>query len=365
MKVLDRFILKQLLIPIIYCSATLIFMILIADLFDNLDGFMRYHTAFSVYMKYYLMLIPFSFVQTIHWATWLATIFLFVNLGIHNELLAMKSAGLKIESIVRPILFLGFLIGIFTFIIHDRVVPGTYRTATELREIYIEKNKEQWEDKSIQNVTYPSANKHLYYFRSLRPATGSVSDAIVLWLDEDTGKTYQKISAKKAHWKNGAWEFEGVIEHQIDSRGKVLGEPRTYARKTYLDLTASPVDLTNASRESIFLSYKEIKHAMKKLEETGATVRIEKVELQNRLATPWQSLIMMLMTIPFLAKTRTRKGVAASVLFCVVLAFIYHVSGAIGVALGTSGKLTPFISAWFSNVFFAVASLFNLEKANY
>jgi len=35
------------------------------------------------------------------------------------------------------------------------------------------------------------------------------------------------------------------------------------------------------------------------------------------------------------------------------------------VALGKSGKLLPFLSAWGGNIIFTVGSLVTLEKANY
>ena len=365
MKVLDRYLTKQLLMPILYCSATLIFLILIADLFDHLDQFIRHKTPGPVYLQYYLSLIPFAFVQTIHWATWIGMLFLLIHLGIHHELIALKSAGLEIMAIIRPMLFLGFLIGMATFIIQDRVVPVTYKTATELRDVYIDKNKESFEGKVSQNVTYHSGDGHLYYFRELQPSSGTATDSIILWFHPDTGKTHQKATARSATYKDGKWHFDQLTEQQIDSRGRVLGEPTFHAKKTYPDLVVEPGDVVNASRDRIFLNYREMKKVTAKLKATVANVQPEEVDLQSRLASPWQSLVMMLMVVPLLGKTHTRKGIAISVLICVSLAFAYHVFGAVTIALGKSGKLFPFLSAWLGHIIFASIAFFNLDKANY
>ncbi len=365
MKTLDRYIVRELVVPIFYASLTLISLILIADLFDNLDDVLRHHTPRAAVLRYYAALVPYSFTQTIPWAALLGTIYLLVNFGFHNEITAMKVAGLKITTIIRPIVFTGFLIGIFTFLVSDRLVPKTYRMANELREIHIERKKNKDEEKVYQNVAYYSGGNRLYYFRALALAQKQASDVIVLWLDKENRNTRQKMVAKTGAWRDGAWEFEGVIEYQMDSRGRILGEPVAFAKKRYEELNISPRDLASASSESAFLSYRELKHSIARLKENGVLVASEAVDLQHRLAFPWQSLVMMMMAIPLLAQTKTRKLIAFNVLICLGLIFVYHVTGAVGLALGKAGKVFPFASAWMSNMIFAVGSLFYLEKANY
>lgn len=365
MKTLDRYLVRELIAPILTCAISLIVLILIADVFDNLDVFLRYNTPPAIYLRYYLSLIPFAYVQTIHWAVWLGTLFLLVNLGVHNELIAMKSAGLKVSTIAQPILFLGCLLGIITFLVQDRLVPISFRTATELREVYIDKEKAVAAEKTLSNITYQTGGSQVYYFRTLTPISGKVNDAVILWMDKSTGRAYQKVTAKKGTWKKNSWEFEGITEHQIDARGRILGEPKIYVKKLYPDADVSPKDLTNATRESIFLTYREMKQIRDKLKASGVNVQAENLSLQSRLASPWQSLVMILITLPFLAKTHNRRSIAAAVLICVALAFAYHVFGAICLALGHSGKIPAFISAWLSHVLFAGSALAAMDRGNY
>ncbi len=365
MKVLDRYVLKELFFPILFCSLTLISLILIADLFDNLDELLRHHTPFLIFIRYYLALIPYAFIQTIPWATWLGTLFLLVNFGFHNELLAMKVAGLKIIAIIRPILFVGFLIGIFTFFVNDRIVPLTQRIASELRETYIEKKRDREEQKSLNNVTYYSGGNDIYFIRSLSLPKQEAEDIVVLSLEKESRQTRRKISAKRGLWQQNAWQLEQVTEHPMDVRGRIIGEPIFFAKKLYPELNVLPKDIANASQDSIYLSYREMKQSMKKLKESGVNVYSERVDLHERLASPWQSLVMMLIAIPLIMPTRTRKGIAASILICIGLVFTYHVTTAVGLALGKAGKLFPFLSAWFGNILFTLGALANFDKANH
>jgi len=365
LKVLDRYLVRELLVPILFCSATLVFLILVADLFDNLDELLRNKTPIPVVFRYYLCLILMAFSQTISWSVWLGTIFLLVNLGVHNELIAMKAAGLKIITIVRPLIFLALLIGILTFLVSDRIVPPTFRTANELLEIYIEKKKGAEDKKVLKNVTYYSGGNILYYFRKFMPKAKTVEDAIILWMDPTTNQTTQKIFAKEGSFSNGSWTFKGITEYQTDVQGAVFGNPVMITKKSYPDVQVTPRDLIMATSESIYLSYHELKYTIDKLRENGIAVYSEKVDLYDRLASPWKGLVMMLLAIPLLASIHTRKSIAFNVLTCAGLIFAYHVFGAVSMALGKSGAIFPFLSAWGGNILFSTFAFLRFDRANY
>lgn len=366
MKVLDRYLVKELIIPIFYSSLSLVLLILVADLFDNLDDFLRHKTTWDVIFKYYLALIPYAFIQTISWAAWMGALFLLVNFGIHNELTAMKAAGLQITSIVRPILYLGFLLGIFTFVVSDKILPRTTKISTELKETRISPDQGPPKDlKDFQNVTYFSGDDQIYFFKKFSPAHNEVEGIVALWLGTSDVPSRQTMVAKRGVWKDGIWTFENVTEHQMDVRGRILGDPQTFPQKNYPEISFTPHELAISSMDTSFLNYRELGSLIKRLDENGVSVHSELVEFHSRLSAPWQGLVMMLIAIPFLAKTTNRKLIAMNVLYCVVAIFAYHVLSAVGIAMGKAGKFLPFLSAWFGNICFSVAAIFYLEKANY
>lgn len=364
MKTIDRYLTRELSLPIFFCSLSLVSLVLVADLFNNLDEILRHHTKLIVVIKYYAAMVPYAFTQTISWAAWMGTLFLLVSFGFHNETIAMKAAGMKITSIVKPILFLGFLFGIMTFLINDRIVPRTSKIATDLLETKIT-DKASRKTKDMPNVTYYSGKDQLYYFQTFSPKNQTVEGVIALWLGREDSNSRRKMVAKKGHWKNDHWDFEGVTEYQMDSRGRILGEPQSFPFKSYPDIAFTPSQLEISSTDREFLTYRELQSTIKNLKDNGVSVFSEKVDLHYRMAAPWQGLVMMLIAIPFLAKTTNRKLIALNVLYCVGLIFAFHVTSAVGLALGKAGKLFPFLSAWFGNIVFALGSLFYIEKANY
>lgn len=344
---------------------TLVFLILVADLFDHLDDLLTNKAPFLIILRYYLSLIPISFLQTIAWAIWLGVLFLLINLGLHNELMAMKAAGLKILMIVRPLIFVGFLLGIITFLVGNQIVPRTYRAANDLLEIYIEKKKDIKDQKVFKNVTYYAGGNIIYYFRKFAPRSKTVEDAIIIWLDPFTHRTNQKIFAKSGEWVEDHWRFREITEYQTDVQGSVLGSPQIILEKTFPDIKVTPRDLINTASDSIFLSYHELKYTIQKLKENSISVYAEEVDLYSRLAAPWKGLVMMLLAIPFLGSIRNRKAIAMNVLICAGLVFAYHVTDAVTLAFGKSGKLLPFLSAWGGSIAFSTFAFLRLEQANY
>jgi len=311
------------------------------------------------------MLTPFAFIQTLPWATLLGTLFLLVNFNFHNEIVAMKIAGLEITTIVRPILFLGFLIGIVNFLVSDQLVPQTFRTALELRELHIEKKRKKDDGQTYSNVTYYGEGNQLHYYRYFDNGKKQVEDAILLWLDPETRRSRRKMVAKKGAWqKEGGWLFENATEYEMDREGHVLGEPRNFVSKVYEDIRVTPEDLRYASTESVYLSRKELRHYIEKLEENGIKATPESVEHQYRLASAWHSLVMMLIAIPLLSPTRSKRVIAFNVLICLGIVFVFHVAGAVSLALGKTGRLPPFLAAWLNTFLFSAGAIYFLERAN-
>ncbi len=364
MRILDRYLIRHLLVPIIFCSFTLIFLMVIADLFDHLSELMKNQTSFFYIMQYYLHLIPFAFVQTIPWATFLGTIFLLVDFNAHNEIMAMKVAGLSISKITLPILYIGFLIGIVSFLVNDRLVPRTFKKAQAILEERIEHSeRENPSTPVVNNFTYFGMANRLYYAKSFNTQTGTLDGLIIIFFDQKKRVT-RRIFAKEAHWEKNGWRFKNVTDYESTATGKMRGDPRTYPEKVYAEFTESPKDFANASSEAALLSYKKLKYYIEQLKENGLQAYPEMVELQYKLSAPWHSLITMLIAILFLTVARRKKVIAFNVLYCLGLVFAFHVIGAVSLAMGKAGTLPPFISAWSNNFIFSVGSVFFLDRAN-
>jgi len=363
MKILDRYLMKQLLFPILICTFTLIFLVFMADIFDYLDEMVKYKTGIFYILKYYLILVPQTFVDIIPWASLLGTIYVLTTFNYRNELTAMKVAGLEITSIIRPIIFIGFFIGIITFLIGDQIVPKTSVKAEQILKERIEKKKTKDKREVFENVTYYGGNNRLYYARKFFAKEARMEDFIILWLDGKKN-VKKKTVAREAKWTGTEWVLTHATDYSMQRKGEMLGDPVFQETTVYPEFDETPDEFSNAVNENLSISYRDLKDYITKLKENGIKVSTEIVTLHQKLSIPWQSMVVMFLTVPFLAKSTTRRLIAFNILLCIAFVFLYHVTSAVMFAMGKAGKIFPLLSVWTPNFIFGFTTFFFLERAN-
>ena len=112
MKILDRYLLKNFLIPLSYCLFVFCLLYVVIDVFGHLDEILRNNVPFVVLVKYYLSLLPLVFVQTVPVATLLAVVYMIGTMNRSNELTALKASGINISSFLLPVFAIAISFGL-------------------------------------------------------------------------------------------------------------------------------------------------------------------------------------------------------------------------------------------------------------
>jgi len=151
----------------------------------------------------------------------------------------------------------------------------------------------------------------------------------------------------------------------MEPNGEIIGEPNYQKVVVYPEITETPSEFLRAAQETEMISYRELKDYVNKLKANGIELDQEEVTLQSKLSFPWQALLVMFLSVPLLTKTATRRMIAPRVLACLLIVFLFHISGALLLALGMAGKIMPIMSAWTHNFVFGVGTFFFLDRANF
>ena len=104
MRILDRYIIKPIFFAILSCILLFCFLYIIVDIFGHLDEIIRQKISLSLLIDYYLAYIPFIFTQITPIACLLSTLYVLGNLCRHNEIIAMRSAGISTFKIIRGLI---------------------------------------------------------------------------------------------------------------------------------------------------------------------------------------------------------------------------------------------------------------------
>lgn len=142
MKKLDSFILKSFLGPFIMTFLIVIFVLMMQFLWLYIDELVGKGLGFGVIIEFLgwgsATLIPLA----LPLATLLASIMTMGNMGENNELLAMKAAGISLQRIITPLIYVSVLISIGAFFASNDLIPVAYNKIYTLRDD-IGKTKEE------------------------------------------------------------------------------------------------------------------------------------------------------------------------------------------------------------------------------
>lgn len=166
-------------------------------------------------------------------ATLFAAVMTMGNLGEHNELLAMKSAGMSLPKILKPLCWVVLVVAVSSFFVVNNLVP--YSNKKMMAIIYdIRQQKETMEFKDgiffngIENMNIRVAHQNpdtgllndiLIYDTRNRNGnmTTTVADSGYIYMSDDkkflmiklyNGQTYETT-------RNYKWNTENTIRHQI------------------------------------------------------------------------------------------------------------------------------------------------------
>ena len=126
MKKLDLFILKSFFGPFVMTFFITVFILVMQFLWLYIDELVGKGLSFWVIMEFLgwgsATILPLSMPL----ATLLASIMTFGNLGENNELLAMKAAGISLQRIFLPLIFVAFAISVAAFFVSNNLIPLAY-----------------------------------------------------------------------------------------------------------------------------------------------------------------------------------------------------------------------------------------------
>ena len=362
MRLLDRYLLRELLIPFGYCLSGFFIFWITFDLFGELTEFQNHKLKGLEVAHYYLIKTPETFVTVLPIALLLAMLYALTNHARYQELTAMRAAGISLWRLALPYFGLGFILSLCLFAVNELWVPRSVRLAEQILNRHqpnrAGSNSEQWERKL--GFTNTRQNRK-WFIEAYNVTTHEMFHPHVEWILA-TGTRWE-ISSERAFFEDGHWIFTNVQERIFPAAQGVFPAMSQTNLLVMEDFREAPEDIQNFIKVSKISGFREARKAQLSIREIldlqrGASQDPKKkalldTKLHGRLAAPWTCLVVVLIALPFGAATGRRNvfvGVASSILIC----FTFFVLSQFGLALGAGKVLPPWVAAWMPNLFFAV-----------
>ncbi|NQU74138.1 MAG: YjgP/YjgQ family permease [Candidatus Omnitrophica bacterium] len=362
MRLVDKYIFRLFLLPLLYCLFAFISIYVIVDLFGHLDEIIKSHMGIGLLLIYYLAYTPSIIVQTIPIAVLISTMYTLGNLARHNEIIALRASGISLWYILKPFLITGLFLSFLIFIVNNKVVPITTQRFLKIKEEKIENKKiAQVSSRVIKNVALYGEGNKIIYARLYNPKAKILKDVVIHKHDKKQNIT-SKTTAREARWTKQGWRAFNITSYKLDRHGKIKEEP-TLKRRGLLDIKEKPLDFKNQRYRIEVLTLVELKNYIRRLSgASGLILQSLRVEAHNRIAYPFANLIAVLIGAAVCLRAKGG-GKLLGIGLGVLVGLLFYGVFAISIALGKNGVLFPFISAWFANITFGLWGFYLINKS--
>jgi LPS export ABC transporter permease LptG/LPS export ABC transporter permease LptF len=319
------------------------------DLFDDVQ---QNHVKGTVVVHYYAFTSP----QIIHLITPVAVLVaVLITFGIlarHNEITAMKAAGISIYRSTLPALTLGALVALGMFGLSEFILPSMNKLAT--RDFNVIKGRPPQASTTNEQRWILGSDGRIYHYDYLepRPEGASLYGLTIYDITSQRWELRDILYAARATWNGVAYDLDRgwrrTFLPQAAFREIVDGRTREIEPPSYFAQEQRPADT---------LRFGELRRHIASLELLGLDVTPLKVQLHRKIAFPVVCVVMTLLGIPF-AFVVARRGALYGVASSVLIAIVYWACLAIFDALGNHALLPPFLAAWAPNLLFGGGGLY-------
>ena len=357
---LDRYILKRLLD---YLFLGLVVFTLVLFFSDTLLDFMKelrhYGISTDIAVTLVGLQIPRIVAMVVPMSALLATLMVYNNMNNQFELIAMRMSGISLYRLAMPAVVIGILTSLFTFMLHDYVVPLCNKYSRGLKAYAV---NQQNLPGTHENFTYKQfdANQQLQrliYISHFKKKHLGYSTVI----DLTNPITLQVIQARSGYWGRGSIDLENANVYTVSSNQKLSNT--THAGFLTLQHFIQPQTVVPEYKPrelSFFGLWNWIPEQKRKGQKVDPSVY---VTLWEKLTVPLSPFPLVLIAVP-LAMTSPRRLSNVGFLSAVIILFCYYLIRHISVQFGNTQLLPPLLAASLPLIVITLAAVLMFQRKN-
>jgi lipopolysaccharide export system permease protein len=353
---LNRYILGQYIRNFLTVAAGFVAIYLLIDFFEKIEHFTKAGKPLSNALTFFLLNVPFILDQLGPVLILLSGVITLGILNHNHELIALKSSGIPLRTIIRPILFASICTTVYSMAMAQWVLPYTISTSNQI-----------WYEGVEGKVPLGAHRNGRYYYK------GSEGFYSFQW--QDPGKfvflnfsysTWDRdyhldtlISCERAEYDQETWQLhKGQIQQRTENKYDI----RIFD-DLKINLPESPelffVPEYKSAEMSITDLYRDISTKDSESEKVKAWA-----EFFGRLSYVVLGLPLILLGLPILILSYQKWGRDLSIAIpasCGMAFIAWGLWGALQ-SLARADYLSPLFAATIVHVVFAAAGLFLLHK---
>lgn len=375
MRLLDRYIFREVVSHTILGLAVFTFVFFVPQLVRLMDLVVRHSEGFGTVVLLILCTLPPILGFTLPMAVLVGVLIGLGRLSADSEIVALHACGISLRRLLVPVGFIAIVGGAATLATTFWLSPASVRTGTRLEAELIssqapfEVQPRVFDERFPQLVLYvqdveAAATRWRGVFLA---SSGNAAAGLLAHVGAGpSGKSAADESAitiaESAQIVSGG---KGQIELHLGS-GSVHEynpqDPARYDVTTFGEMDV-PIEITPATTaQSSNVTIKDSGRTVESLmADNGPGWRDAHVELQRRIAFPAACIVFALLGVPIGVRPR-RGGRAAGLILTLALIGAYYFLFVYGYHTALQGRIAPWAGVWAANIVAVLAGLFFLSR---
>ena len=130
MKLITRYVVREHIGPLVFALSALTSLLMLQYVARQLANLAGKGLPWSAIGKFFVLSLPFTIAMTMPMAVLVATLYTFGRMAAEHEITALKASGVRVRTLMSPVLLCAFLLSIAMVAFNDQVLP---RANHELR----------------------------------------------------------------------------------------------------------------------------------------------------------------------------------------------------------------------------------------
>jgi len=355
MRIIDRYVIREVLWPFVIGLLVFTFMLIIPYLIEYAESFISKGVPVTVVLRVMGTLLPMAFALTIPMSLLLGLLVAFGRLSADREFVALQACGVSLFRLMRPVGLLSVLAWIATSYVLLVAVPDANQ---RFREITFGIVAERAEGEVRPRVFFEDFPDVVLYVRELAPGGAGWTD--VFMADNRMAQTPAAYLARHGRvvidreQRTVEMVLQDAVRHTASEAGKY---EVVHFDRLLLSLNPETVFPRQGpplgARE---MSIPQLQARAAELEAQGIYPHSELFEIQKKFSIPFACLIFGLIGLALGVNNR-RDGKLASFVMGLGVIFIYYVVLWLGQSLVRGHIIPPWLAAWGPNIVLGAVGL--------
>ena len=405
MKILSRYIFKEMVPPTILGFSFYTFIILMRQLFDFAGMIIKRSLPAATVGKLLLLSLPHIIVLTVPMSLLFGILIAVGRLSADSEIIAMRALGISTRTIYRPVFLFSFLMFVLSFYLMNVVLP---RGNTQLNQLRAEVFTSSIEKEIKPRVFYAEYENLVIYVNDIDSATGLWKGVFVA--DSRGDEPKQTAPVTVAQQVDAATAAENAVPFSAarSSTRVIVAESGTLSivqpsKQIWMNLNNAETHIWDPRKPTRYDRTINASQRMKLPDKfggdaaTGVYVRslrelnlqeliaqanvaaqmmqIKKgpvfqdvyrmawVEIHKKFAIPFACLVFGILGLP-LGITNRRGGKSSGFSLSIAIILFYYVLLNNGETMAQSGRVSPAVGMWTPNILLLVLGIYLLARAN-